>query len=116
MPASGRMQTECGIAEEWDGDAQHGVDLVYCDTFLRGGYLGQIDARLTRNLACIEAMHLQQAPEHLPHRGKSRITRLIAGPSDSDGFLHLDSPLLARAVNDLARQGQQMVVGKRILH
>jgi hypothetical protein len=75
------LEPEGGITDERDRDAEYRVDLVHFDALARSGDRSEVDARIPGNADRVEAVQFKEAPEHLAHRGKKTLARLIAGSS-----------------------------------
>ena len=79
MPAACGLEPEGGITDQRDRDAEYRVDLVDFDALARSGDSSEVDARIPGDADRVEAVQFKQAPEHLAHRGKETLARLIAG-------------------------------------
>ena len=75
MPAAGRLEPERGIADERDGEAQGGVELVRLDAVGWAGNRREIHPRLPCDPDRVEAVHLEEPPEYLAHRGEAGVAR-----------------------------------------
>jgi hypothetical protein len=81
VPAACGLEPEGGIADERDRGAEYRVDLVDFDALARGGDRCEVDTCMASDADRVEAVQFKQAPEHLAHRGKETLARLIAGVS-----------------------------------
>jgi hypothetical protein len=91
MPAVRRAQPEGRINDERDRDAEDRVDLVDFDALARRWNANEIDARAPRDAVHVEAVHLEEPPEHVAHRCEASLARLIDDVSAS-GLSHSTPP------------------------
>jgi hypothetical protein len=72
-----RAQPEGRISDQRDRDAEDRVDLVDFDALARSGNADEIDPRALGYAAYVEAVHLEEPPEHLAHRCEASVARWI---------------------------------------
>jgi hypothetical protein len=78
VPAACGLEPESGITDHRDRAAEDRVHLVHFDALARGGNGGKVDARVVRDVDRVEAVQFEETPEHLAHRSKEALARLIA--------------------------------------